>query len=131
MAEEQAERDVRRSLEGYMDAWKRRDLKRKATYYHEDAVQEWPQSGERVRGLANIGAIDQNYPGLPDPSVRRIIGQGGLWVLELVLDYSGTTIHGCSILEMRNGKIERETGYFAEPFEPPKWRAEWVEGVGE
>jgi hypothetical protein len=25
------------------------------------------------------------------------------------------------------GKVVRETQYFAEPFEPPAWRARWVE----
>jgi hypothetical protein len=35
--------------------------------------------------------------------------------------------HGVAILELRDGKVWRDTRYFAEPFEAPQWRARWVE----
>jgi len=30
-------------------------------------------------------------------------------------------------MEFRDGKVARETQYFADPFEPPAWRTQWVE----
>ena len=34
---------------------------------------------------------------------------------------------GVSILELRDGKVVRETDYYAQPFQAPAWRAAWVE----
>jgi hypothetical protein len=49
-------------------------------------------------------------------------------VMEAELAYAdGSLFHGVSILELRDGKIARETDYFAEPFDPPQWRSQWVE----
>jgi hypothetical protein len=31
------------------------------------------------------------------------------------------------IMEFRDGKVIRERIYFGEPWEPPAWRAQWVE----
>jgi len=31
------------------------------------------------------------------------------------------------IIELRDGKMWRDTRYYAEPFEAPEWRAQWVE----
>ena len=36
-------------------------------------------------------------------------------------------VNTVSIMELRDGKVARETHYFADPFEPPEWRARWVE----
>jgi len=94
---------------------------------HEDAVQEWPQSGERIRGKKNIMAINENYPGLPSSVERRVLGSGDLWTYELTLNYGGKTVHGCTILEFKDGKIIKLTDYFADPFEAPEWRAKYVE----
>jgi hypothetical protein len=93
----------------------------------EDCVQEWPQSGEVIRGRDNIIAVNRNYPGFPNMKVRELRGAGSLWVGEAELDYHGRRTLYCSVMEMRDGKIVRETDYFGEPFEPPQWRARWVE----
>jgi hypothetical protein len=93
----------------------------------DDCVQEWPQSGERIRGKANILAINENYPGLPKATLRRAVAGERLVVTEVDLDYGGKPYHAVSIFEIEGGKIVRETDYFAEPFEAPQWRAQWVE----
>jgi hypothetical protein len=31
------------------------------------------------------------------------------------------------IVDFEDSKIKRARGYFAEPFEAPEWRAQWVE----
>jgi ketosteroid isomerase-like protein len=94
---------------------------------HPDFVQEWPQSGERIRGADNSMAVNQNYPGFPKMTPRRTVAGGDVAVTEVVLDYGGQIYHAVSIFEFKDDKIVRETDYFASPFEAPKWREQWVE----
>jgi hypothetical protein len=58
-----------------------------------------------------------------------VIGCGDLWVSEYVISYDGRPVYTVSIMEFREGKVARETQYFADPFEPPAWRAQWVEQI--
>ncbi|MGH7687780.1 MAG: nuclear transport factor 2 family protein [Candidatus Dormibacteria bacterium] len=90
-------------------------------------VQEWPQSGERIRGKANSRAVKNAYPTSRTPSLRRLIGAGGLWIIETTIDYGSEIAHGVHVLELANGRIQRETDYFGQPFAAPEWRAPWVE----
>lgn len=54
--------------------------------------------------------------------------RNGLWVVEGVNDYGeGRVFNVVLIIELRDGKMFRDTRYYAEPFEPPAWRAKWVE----
>jgi ketosteroid isomerase-like protein len=100
-----------------------------ADLLHEDFVQEWPQSGERIVGRDNAIAINQNFPGgLPTMRFRRTLAGGDLAVLEIELTYAdGSRYLGVSVIELRDGKIAKETDYFAQPFPAPQWRAQWVE----
>ena len=60
--------------------------------------------------------------------LRRVLVRDGLWVIEWVNDYGGGRVHDVvAIVELRDGKIFRETRYYAEPFEAPEWRVQWVE----
>jgi ketosteroid isomerase-like protein len=98
----------------------------------DDMVQEWPQSGERIRGRANIAALNENYPSgsgtTPKAKLRRILKPGEAWVIEATIDYGdGIPVSAVSIIEMQDGKIARQTDYFANPFEAPAWRSQWVE----
>jgi hypothetical protein len=34
---------------------------------------------------------------------------------------------GVSVIELRDGKVVKETDYYAQPFQAPEWRAQWVE----
>ncbi|MFL5702723.1 MAG: hypothetical protein ACJ8AG_07830, partial [Ktedonobacteraceae bacterium] len=52
---------------------------------------------------------------------------GEVWVVEGRSDYGGRIYHIANILEFREGKIIRETRYYADPFEAPDWRAQWVD----
>jgi hypothetical protein len=98
-----------------------------------DMVQEWPQSGERIRGRDNIAAVNQNYEGAtgssPKMTLRRILKPGTAWVTESTIDYGdGTPVSFVSIIETdADGKIVKETDYFANPFPAPEWRQKWVE----
>ncbi len=99
----------------------------------EDLVQEWPQSGERIRGRENVIAVNEHYEGAtgssPKLTLRRIVKPGQAWIAEATIDYGdGTPISLVAILECdADGKITRETDYFASPFEAPEWRRQWVE----
>jgi hypothetical protein len=95
--------------------------------YHDDAVLEFPQGGERLVGKANIRAMREAYPSEPGLTTQRIRGGGELWVAENVITYDGKPMHTVNILEFRNGKVVRETIYFGDPWEPPAWRAQLVE----
>ena len=96
---------------------------------HDDFVQEWPQSGERIVGRDNAIAIERNFPGgLPTMRFRRTLAGGDLAVLEVELTYAdGGRYLGVSVLELRDGKVVKETDYYAQPFPAPQWRARWVE----
>jgi hypothetical protein len=98
----------------------------------DDMVQEWPQSGERIRGLKNIEAVNENYPAstgtTPKMTLRRILKPGEAWIIEGTIDYGdGIPVSAVSIIETADGKIVRQTDYFANPFEAPAWRKKWVE----
>ena len=96
--------------------------------FHEDAVIEWPQSGERIVGAANRRAIYEAFPQLPHISPRRLTGEGDLWVLEADLDYGdGDPYQTVFVFELRDGLISKETAYWTKPFPAPDWRAGWVE----
>jgi hypothetical protein len=95
---------------------------------HEDYVMEMPQSGERIRGRDKMRQFQEAYPNPPKAVLRRVVGSGEVWVMEATSDYpGGGTYHVANIVEFREGKILKETRYYAEPFEAPAWRAEWVE----
>ena len=95
----------------------------------DDYVMEMPQSGERFRGRENVRAFQEAFPTPPSSiQLRRVLVKEGLWVVEAVGDYGGGQVYDLVlILELRDGKMWRDRWYFAEPFEAPKWRAQWVE----
>ena len=116
---------IERYLAGLLDAQQEYALR------HEDVVIDMPQSGERIRGRDHMKAMQEAYPGPPTITVRRVVGNGDVWVVEARSNYSGRIYHITNILEFREGKIIRETRYYADPFEAPAWRAQWVESIEE
>ena len=106
-----------------------RDWEAASGLLHDDYVQDWPQSGERIVGRDNAIAINRHFPGgLPSMRFRRTLAGGDLAVLEVELTYGdGSRYLGVSVIELRDGKVVRETDYFAQPFQAPQWRAQWVE----
>jgi hypothetical protein len=121
------ERGARQFLTGL---YSRLNPEEEYQYRHEDFVMEMPQSGERFRGRENMRAFQEAYPTTTPPSieVRRVLVREGLWVVEGVADYSaGQVFDVVLIMELRDGKMWRDRWYFAEPFEAPEWRAQWVE----
>jgi hypothetical protein len=94
--------------------------------YHDDAVLEFPQSGELFEGVENLREWRSNYPASTKVEFREIRGGADVWVAELSISYDdGPWSFGVSILEFRGDKIARESIYVAEGWEAPEWRAEW------
>ncbi len=95
---------------------------------HEDFVMEMPQSGERIGGRERMREFQAAFGGAaPAMRLRRVTVREGLWVGEVVSDYGGQEVHYVSIVELKDGKMWRDTRYYAEPFEAPEWRAHLVE----
>ena len=96
--------------------------------HHEQFTADMPQSGERLN-RENLRAMQEHYPNPPTFTLHRLVGAGDAWVVEALGDYSGKLYHLVMIIEFRDGKIWKETRYYAEPFDPPAWRAQWVEPI--
>jgi ketosteroid isomerase-like protein len=98
----------------------------------DDAVVDWPQSGERIVGRQACSLVYKNYPGgSPSYELRRISGSGDLFVVEAVGQYEADTSYLTSIIEFRDGRIVKQTDYFGSPFDAPAWRAQWVERMAQ
>jgi hypothetical protein len=121
------DQEIRAALDQHWAASDANDFATEHLIYHEDAVLEYPQSGERTRGRSNIQNQRASQPSKKRFTVRRIIGGGNLWVTELILTYDGKPNYTVSIMEFRDDKVARETQYFADPFAAPAFRAQWVE----
>lgn len=121
------EQEIRKALDQHWAASDANDFETEHLIYHEDAVLEYPQSGERTRGRRNIQGQRASQPNKKRFSIRRIIGSGELWVTEFILTYDAKPSYTVSIMEFSGDKVARETQYFADPFVAPAFRAQWVE----
>lgn len=124
-----SESENREAVERFFKAADAQDWTTMRELYHSDAVEEWPQSGERLVGVDNIMAVNENYPGHPSLQVRRIVGTRNLVIGEAELDYSGTKYNLVSVFQFEAGRIKNEVDYFCEPFEAEAWRTQWVERI--
>ena len=121
---------IREALNAHWQASADGDLNAEHNIYDDDAICDYPQSGERILGRINLQALRGHHPDKPSGfNVRRIQGEGNLWVTEYTIAYSGRAIWTVSIMEFCNGKVIHETQYFSDPFEAPAWRSQWVEQI--
>ena len=121
------DQEIRAALDLHWAASDASDFETEHSIYHEDAVLEYPQSGERIRGRSNIQMTRTIQPNKKRFTVQRMVGGGDLWVTEFILRYDGKPSYTVSIMEFRGDKVARETQYFADPFEASASRAQWVE----
>lgn len=119
--------EIRRALERHWAASDAGDFGAEHDIYRADAILEYPQSGERIRGRDHIRQSRMAQPNAKRFSVRRIMGGGALWISELVLTYDGAPSYVVSIMEFEGGLVAHETQYFAGPFDPASSRAAFVE----
>src|SRR5580698_4067393 len=122
------EGQIREALDSHWRASASGDVNAEHDIYHDDATCDYPQSGERISGRSNLQALRSHHPGKPSGfKVKRIVGQGDLWITEYTIVYQGRSAYTVSIMEFRDGKVAHETQYFADPFEAPAWRRQWVQ----
>jgi hypothetical protein len=114
---------LRVALQRHWDASDANDFEIEHDIYREDAVLDYPQSGERIHGRRNIQESRFVQPNKKRFTVRRIVGGGDLWVTEFVLTYDGVPSYAVSIMEFRDGLVAHETQYFGDRFEPGPSRA--------
>ena len=125
MADEATVRSIVKRYFEYVGA----DVDRADEIYHEDAVLEFPQSGERFEGVATFTEWRRQYPADADKmrfKLRRATVRVDLAVVELSATYDGESwLQGVQLLEFRGDKVARERIYVAEAWEAPEWRAPW------
>lgn len=119
--------EIRAALDVHWAASDASDFELEHQIYQEDAVLDYPQSGERIRGRRRIQMSRAAQPNSKRFAVRRILGSGGLWITEFVLTYDGQPSYVVSIMELEDGKVTHETQYFGDSFEAGPSRARWVE----
>ncbi|HEX4934227.1 MAG TPA: nuclear transport factor 2 family protein [Gemmatimonadaceae bacterium] len=116
--------------------------------FHPDAVVEYPQSGEVFRGLENIRAQFENYPGLEEDSSSRLEEVIGGPTYALTPTYTLIEVKGTgqrrtgvvrvrypdgtwwwvlNLYEVRDDRVWRSRSYFAPDFDAPDWRAPYRE----
>jgi hypothetical protein len=124
------EEQIREALTAHWHASAMGDANAEHDIYHDDAICDYPQSGERIVGRNNLQALRSHHPGKPSGfDVRRIMGKGDLWISEYIITYQGEPTYTVSIMEFSNGKVVHETQYFSAPFEAPAWRSQWVVNI--
>ena len=122
------EEQMRAALDAHWRASAAGDADAEHAIYADDAICDYPQSGERILGRKNLQALRSHHPGKPSGfNVRRMLGEGDLWITEYTITYQGRPAYTVSIMEFRDGKVVHETQYFADPFEAPAWRSQWVQ----
>jgi ketosteroid isomerase-like protein len=118
------------TIERYWQALSKGDMDTVRDIFADDVEVEWPQSGERFKGKETCLRIFSEYPGGSPKAmtVPRITGTGDMLVGEAELEYpDGKRYLSVGIFRFRDGKIARETDYFAERFPAPEWRMQWVD----
>ncbi|MBA2632676.1 MAG: nuclear transport factor 2 family protein [Chloroflexi bacterium] len=143
------EADHRKLMEGFASVLSTHEWGRLGDFVTDDAIWEFPQSGERFRGLANIRGQFENYPGLEPGSseLQEVIGGTDY---ALTPNYTLVTVQGSgdrgaalvrvrypdgsrwwavNLYEVRDGKLARSRSFFAPELEPPDWRAPFREGA--
>jgi hypothetical protein len=121
------ETDIRQALDRHWVASDANDFEVEHDIYRDDALLEYPQSGERMRGRRNIQASRTAQPSGKRFKVHRIVGTGDLWVTEMIITYDGQPSWSVSVMEFQDGKVAHETQYFGDPFPAGPSRAQWVE----
>lgn len=121
------DRDIRAALDRHWAASDANDFDVEHQIYREDAILDYPQSGERIHGREKIQLSRAAQPNRKRFTVCRILGTGDLWITEFILTYDNRPSYTVSIMEFVDGKVAHETQYFADPFTPGPSRAQWVE----
>ncbi len=121
--------EKRRAIEQHWAASEAGDVDLEHRLYAEDAVLDYPQSGERFVGRSTIAEQRTGNPAQRHFTLRRVLGTGRLWVSECVITYDGVPSISVSIMEFGDDLVTHETQYFADPFKAPAARARLAQRI--
>ncbi len=93
------DQQIRAALDQHWAASNANDSETEHLIYHDDAVLDYPQSGERTRGRADIQKQRSIQPNQKRFTIRRVVGSGDLWVTEFILSYDNKPSYTVSIME--------------------------------
>ena len=115
-------------LENFWATMETNDFRAASQLLHDDYVLDWPQSGERILGRENFAAINTNYPaeGKWHFEIHHILAEGDTAVTDVSVRDEKTTGRAITFSTIREGKIWKQVEFWPDPFEAPKWRAQWV-----
>jgi hypothetical protein len=142
---------AREVIDRFVEAAVKRDFEGMGALVAPDFVEDYPQSGEIVRGRENFVALLQTYPGglaqgamdrddvrtvgvderwvmTPTFTVVRVEGSGETYTVSFRVRYpDDSTWYLIGIRTIKGGLIQTATTYFAPLFDPPPWRSHLVE----
>jgi hypothetical protein len=121
--------DIRARIQQHWEASESGDVVTEHAIYAENAILDYPQSGERFRGRARIQAQRGGHPAERHFAVSRILGGPDIWVSECVITYDGAPTYSVSVMEITDGLVTHETQFFADPFDAPPDRAALAEQI--
>jgi hypothetical protein len=124
------DQNIRAALDRHWAASDANDFETEHEIYRDDAILDYPQSGERIRSRRHIQLARAAQPNKKRFNVKRILGKDDLWITELVMTYDGQPSYVVSIMEFLDGQVAHETQYFGDAFAPGPSRAQWVERIG-
>jgi SnoaL-like domain len=102
------------------------DTDRAHEIYHDDAVLEFPQSGERFEGVANFREWRRRYPADLRFRIRRITARDDLAVVVCSIRYNGGPWqYGVQLLEFRDDTVAHERIHVMDGWPAPEWQAPW------
>jgi hypothetical protein len=123
------EADIRARIQQHWEASESGDLDAEHAIYAEEAILDYPQSGERFTGRSKIKAQRGGHPAERHFTIKRILGREDLWVSECVITYDGVPTWSVSVMELHDGLVMHETQYFADPFPAAPARAALAEPI--
>jgi SnoaL-like domain len=121
--------DIRARIEEHWKASESGDIDTEHAIYADDAILDYPQSGERFRGRAKIQAQRGGHPAERHFTVHWIRGGGELWISECIITYDGAPTYSVSVMQISDGFVAHETQYFADPFPASPTRASLAEPI--
>lgn len=115
-------------LTRYLDAILAQDADALSGVLAPDVVEVFPQSGERIRGAADVAEMLRRAPDPPTllAGPFQTSCRDDLVLAEAKFDYGGRPWWYIDRFEIRGDRIRRMTSYFGEPFEAPDWRRPFV-----
>jgi hypothetical protein len=123
------EGNMRARVQQHWEASERGDSEAEHAIYAEDAILDYPQSGERFKSRSRIQSQRGSHPAERHFTIHRILGSGDVWVSECLITYDGVPTYSVSIMEFAEGFVTHETQYFADPFQASPDRAALAEPI--